>query len=125
MERIKTNKWCISRDEELFFDEYNTKEEAIAEGIDGYGYNMFYVGQIVELKFNEADMPDSENIIEQLNDYVYNECNVEDDWYENISREQEKELDKILAETILKWIDKNNLHPTCYGVDNVELIDIR
>ena len=43
-------------------------------------------------------------------------------WYNNITKEQEEDLNKMINETVLKWIEKNKLQPSCFKIDDVELI---
>lgn len=129
MKKIKTEKWTITQNEEWWNnEEFNSKESAIKAGKDykyGYPNEDFYVGQIYDITFEENELYDpSEYIINALSDSLYDMCEeCAENWYENITKEQEKELDEMVNEAIFRWIEKNKLQPNCYTIENVELIE--
>ena len=61
----------------------------------------------------------------KLSDILYEECDEEisNNWDKNITIEQRKELDRMVNEIIFKWIEKNDLQPSCFTIDNIELIE--
>lgn len=130
MKVTKTGKWTISQDEEYWdsYYEFNSKEDAIKFGktnrLEGFPHEDFYVGQIYSIEFDGKDLYDpSERIIEELSDCLYDEVgDCSENWYNSIAREMEEDLNKMINETVLKWIENNKLQPSCFKIDDVELI---
>lgn len=126
MKVTKTGKWIISQDEEYWdsVDEFDSKEEAIKFGKEEYLHEDFYVGQMYNIKFEGKELYDpSERIIDELSDCLYDEVgDCSENWWNSITREQEKDLNKMINETVLKWIEKNDLKPNCFKIDDIELI---
>lgn len=126
MDVIETGKWLFSQNEEYWdsVNEFDSKEEAIEFGKEEYPYEDFYVGQMYDLKFEEKELYDSsERIIGELSDNLYEqvgECS--ENWWISITKEQEEDLNKMINETVIKWIEKNKLQPSCFKIDDVELI---
>lgn len=117
MKEILTNEWTYSDNNEYFFNEaYDRKEDAIADCLLNYGKG--YVGQIVKLEFTERDISYDETG-HLLREVLYDKVgDVADSW--GMTDEQEIELSKILAKEIIKYINKNNLQPSCYRIINIE-----
>ena len=117
MKYIETDIWCISTNGEDFFDNsYSSREEAIEAVKEDYGAG--YVGRCVRVKFDERDITYDETgyYLEQA---LYDEIGeAADDW--EMTYEQEKELSKILAKDVIKYIDEHNLQPNFYKVINIE-----
>lgn len=117
MKRIETSVWCISNDGETFFDDnYANKEDAIAavkeELEDGY------VGRCVRLEFDERDISYDETGY-RLGEILFEEIDdVSEGW--EMTAEQEIELSKILAKEAIKYINENDLQPTCFKVIDIE-----
>jgi len=118
MKRIETGKWCTSRDGELYNpDDYNTKEEAIEGGKLDYEYTTFYVGKVVALEFEESDIYISEDAFESLANTLSEDCGeVAEEW--DATNEELEELDEMLSKTVIEWVNKNNLHPKCFGIND-------
>lgn len=124
MKTIDTNKWVISSSD-YYWDnndnDFNSKEEAIKQALKEK--NDMYVGKMYELKFEDNEIDVEEEIINQLCDSIDCYCSEESDyWYENISNEQKEELNNMIGNVVLNWIEKNNLHPDCYMIDDIEKI---
>ena len=115
MKYIETDIWCISTNGEDFFDnDYSSREEAI----EAVNYGAGYVGRCVRVKFDERDITYDETgyYLEQA---LYDEIGeAADDW--EMTYEQEKELSKILAKDVIKYINEHNLQPNFYKVINIE-----
>ena len=117
MKYIETDIWCISTNGEDFFDnDYSSREEAIEAVKEDYGAG--YVGRCVRVKFDERDITYDETgyYLEQA---LYDEIGeAADDW--EMTYEQEKELSKILAKDVIKYINEHNLQPNFYKVIDIE-----
>ncbi len=126
MKITKTGKWTISQYEEYwsYSEEFDSKEDAIKFGKEEYPHEDFYIGQVYGLKFDRKDLYDpSERIIEELDIELYEEIGeVSEYWRDGITREQELDLNKMINETVLKWIEKNKLQPNCFKINDIELI---
>jgi len=117
MKRIDTGKWCTSRDGELYNpDDYDTKEEAIEGGKRDYEYTTFYVGKVTALEFDETDVSLSDDAFECLANQLSEECGeVGETW--DTTKEQMEELEIMLSKTVIEWVNKNDLHPRCFGIN--------
>jgi hypothetical protein len=118
MKRKETGKWCISHDGELYHsDDYDTKDDAIVGARGDYKYDSFYVAKVVELEFEANDINLSDDAFEGLSESLFEEVGeVSEQWEENITQLLLNELQEMLSDTVVEWINKNNLHPKCYGI---------
>jgi hypothetical protein len=118
MKKIETGKWCISNDGELYnADDYDTKEDAILVAKEDYKYSNFYVAKVVNLKFDETDVSLSDRAYEGLSEQLFEECGeISEVWDNDVTKEQLEELENMLGNTVIEWINKNNLQPQCYGI---------
>lgn len=117
MKFTNTGKWCTSVDEELFYDEFNTKEEAIDFVREEYGRG--YIGESVTIEFMADDFNwDADYALGEL---LYEEVGeVADSWH--LSQEDEEALNRRLGETMVKFLNERNLQPECFRVINVEQV---
>ena len=117
MKYIEKDIWCISTNGENFFgDDYSSREEAIEAVKEDYGVG--YVGRCVRLKFDERDITYDETgyyLAERLFDEVGESAEL---W--EMPDEDEIELSKILAKTVIKYINEHNLQPNFYKVIDIE-----
>lgn len=112
----ETDRWCYGSTDELFTDDFPTKEDAIEYCRNECGGG--YIGRIVEIEFDESDVYCDE-IGYRLQEKLYDQIgDASEDW--NLSTEQEKELSEILAKAVIEYINKNNLQPKCYKVVDIE-----
>lgn len=127
MKEIITNKWAYSSCGEYYNGFFDTKEQAIEEYKSEFpDYEQGHVGQCVKYEFTENDCDTfADNILEMMDETLGDICGeYSEDWLQSISREQEKELDEILSIEIIKWINKHNLHPTNYMIENSEIFNV-
>lgn len=117
MKFTNTGKWCTSVDEELFYDEFNTKEEAIDFVREEYGEG--YIGESVAVEFMSDDFNwDADYALGEL---LYEEVGeAADSWH--LSQEDEAELSRRLGEVMVEFLNKRNLQPECFKVINVEQV---
>ena len=101
---------------EYFTDDFPTKLDAIKackEDLEGG-----YIGRIVNLEFDEKDICYDETAY-RLQERLYDEVgDVAENWV--LTTEQELELSKIVAKTVIEYINKNHLQPTVYKVVDIE-----
>lgn len=125
MKATKVYKWSYSGDNEYYHKTCDTREEAIKEGIkylEGSGNDCLYIGQCCPVRFEVSDM-EFINIEEILLDILaeeVGECG--ENW--ELSKEQNEELNTLLGEVLVKYLDEHNLQPNCYNVRCVEKISV-
>lgn len=127
MKEINTNRWAYSPYGERYYGDFATKEEAIEEYKNEYpDYEDGYVGECIKYEFTESDCDTfADNILEIMDETLGDICGeYSEDWLQSISREQEEELNQILSVEIIKWINKHNLHPTNYMIENSETFKV-
>lgn len=118
MKFTKTGKWCVSIDGERFYDEFNTKEEAIEfvreEYVEGY------VGESADIDFTADDF--SWDADYYLGEILYDEVgDVADCWH--LSQEDVVELMRRMGEVMANFLTERHLQPTCFKVINAEEVD--
>ncbi len=116
-------KWGFSHSEESYTGHYDTKEEAIREGMRGMrGGEIFWVGQ-----YREPAAPESfvdgvtllENVTEQ-DEY----CGEEAYGCFDCTKEQEQELTDMIARVFGEWLDKHDLRPMFGIVEYYEKVTV-
>lgn len=139
MDKTLLNKWTFSSDEEYWNnDDFPTREEAIEAGKEAYayiyenaegfgeGFDDFYVGQMVDIKFEcqDAEWLDlAEQVMEEFEDALSDEIGEASEyWSDRITKEDEDDLNKRLAKAIMEWMEERHTQNTAYGLENVELI---
>lgn len=117
MKFTNTVKWCASVDEERFYDEFSTKEEAIDFVREEYGEG--YIGESVAVEFTADDFNwDADYALGEL---LYEEVgDVADSWH--LSQEDEAELSRRLGEVMVEFLNERNLQPECFKVINIEQV---
>lgn len=117
MKFTNTEKWCASVDEERFYDEFSTKEEAIDFVREEYGEG--YIGESVAVEFTADDFNwDADYALGEL---LYEEVgDVADSWH--LSQEDEAELSRRLGEVMVEFLNERNLQPECFKVINIEQV---
>lgn len=127
--------WCI-------LDEFNTREDAIKEGVQQYNDAMnglctdlfdeddedgnipttFCVGE----KHEFEPCVDADSIIEYVGCCAYDECGeIAEDYLYDVPRETVDNLQDKIQSVFDDWLDDNNLRPSFYSVINIEEIDVR
>ena len=116
MKHIKTSRWCISDNGELFTNGYDSREEAIEEVRQEYGCG--YVGREVHVEFIEQDIeiPDIEY---ELGEKLYEEVGeVSESW--EIPKDLMKKFARKYEKLVIDFINENDLQPTCFKVVDIE-----
>lgn len=111
-------KYAWSHDEETYYGDFATREEAAIEGTDGTIEQTCFVGRCVPPTQPE-DRFDIDDLIDHVScqdDYLGDHA---DKWYRG-TREQEAEINREVRAAIAKWLDKHDLRPTFYNITDVE-----
>lgn len=127
MKITPTNKWSYSQDEEFWDNDYEySKEDAIEAGKYCYCGESFEVGRMYNVDFTRDGcewLDIASHVIEKLSDCLYDEVGeVSEYWTNKISDEDENDLNKRLAKTIMEWIEERVGQPNVFLVDDVETI---
>lgn len=104
--------------------ETNSREEAIKLGMEQAkeeGLSQFSIGKVVlcGMPYISAD-----TVIENAQEQLYDEVGEVAEGYLDTTKEQDKELEDKLNEVFYEWHKKHNLFPTCYKVENIEIIKV-
>lgn len=105
-----SEKWSYSRDEEQYFCEFDTKEEAI-EALGGEGW----VGRCVPPEEVEK-LIDADLILERIQDHDEYSGEWADGW-PDCTKEQRDDLTASIQRAFGDWIDRHKLRPKFYNID--------
>lgn len=120
---IKTDIWVISKKGEDFsgYDDYSSKEEAISAAKENFEDG--YIGRCVKVNFEESDLVClCDEKIRYLEETLSDEIGEASEYWE-MTEKQEIELSEIIAKEVIKYINKNNLQPTCFKVIDIEEVE--
>ena len=108
---------------DIDYEGYETKEEAINDGLTMINEgSAFRVGKIVPCEISGID---TDRVIDYARDKLYDEVGEFAETYLNdITTEQEKELEEALNNVFYEWHKKHNLFPTCYIAEDEEYVTI-
>lgn len=114
MKFINTNEWAVSRDGEMFYNDYNTKEDAIKACLESEAYN--YIGSVCRIEFDEDDF--NGGIDYWYSDMLYYEVgDAADSW--KLPKENKIELNKMIGKLIADYLTEHKLQPTCFAAKNI------
>ena len=119
--------WSYSLDEETCWATYDTKEEAIAAGIEDAkteGYSAVYVGKC-EFYYPEIDEDHLLDVIRQRA-YESEFGEYSDGWLENTTIEEGRALGRMLNDAFHEWLRQTGNVPKfyiCYASEEVEVDD--
>ncbi|WP_192927434.1 hypothetical protein [Clostridium beijerinckii] len=103
-----------------------SREEAIEKGMEAAkkdGLTSFRIGKKEPCGMAIIDV---DTIIEYAQDQLYGEVGeVSETYLEEVTRDQEKELEEALNEVFYNWHKKHELFPSCYKVLNEEVIEVK
>ena len=119
MKCIETNTWCVGTDGEFFTGGYKSKEEAIKAVKDDYGSG--YVGRQIKVQFEKKDViiPDIEG---ELSESLFDNVGEVAELWE-LTKEQEQKFARMYEKFVIDFINRNDLQPTCYRVENIESVE--
>lgn len=123
MKYVETDTWVISENGEDFsgYDDYSSKEEAIAVAKENFEDG--YVGEFVKVEFEESDLTYYYDETERYLSEILSDEIGEASEYWWMTHEQEMEMSKILAKEVIKYINENNLQPTCFKVIDIKQVN--
>jgi len=105
--------------------ECESKEIAIEEGMKvakEEGLRSFWVGKQESCGMATIDV---DTIIENAQEQLYDEVGeVSETYLEDVTEEQENELEEALNEVFYNWHKKHKLFPNCYKVISIEQIEV-
>ncbi|MET3508270.1 hypothetical protein [Halalkalibacter oceani] len=119
---MSEGKWCYSFNEENFEGDFDTRDDAIGEGLYYYeedNQSELYVGQAQEVSLGV----NIDFIVEQLGEDAYEQCGeVAEDYLCNVKSEHREILEDKMNDVLQKWMDEFKYNPTFYTVGNVEKV---
>lgn len=117
-------KWCVSGTDETFNGaDYETREEAIACAPEELADEVepggtFYTGRaaaIDPVRFS-ADL-----VLDSLREAAYDDCGeASESFLEDVTREQEQDLERRLHAATWAWLREHGLEPRCFTVVEIE-----
>lgn len=116
-ELIKPSKqWCYSWDGENYSNGlFDSKEEALKDAKDSMtDAEEVYIGIAVSPKLRWVS--NEEQIIESMNENLYDDCGEYAEEGLEVTTEQEVDLGRMIDKAVEEWIDKHHIRPTCYSV---------
>lgn len=127
MKTAPTNQWTYSQNEEYWDNEFFPNEESVIEaGKEAYYGESFEIGQVYSVEFTEEqctwfDLADKviDNMIDALEDEV---GEVAEYWTDQITYEDEKDLNERIGKTIMEWINERIGQPNVFSINNVKTI---
>ncbi len=104
----------------------NSREGAIEEGMKAAkeeGLSSFRIGRQEHCGMAHID---AGTIIENAQEQLYDEVGEASETYlEDVTDEQQKELEEALNDVFHSWHKKHKLFPNCYRILNDEVIEVR
>lgn len=127
MKITPTNLWSYTQDEEYWDNDwFPTKEEAIETGREEWPGESFEIGQQYSVEFTEdqcACFGLADNAIDAMNDALEDEVGeVAEYWTNQITREDEEDLNKRIGKAIMEWIQNRVGQTNVFLVDNMEAV---
>ena len=112
-------KYAYSYDEEIYHGSFDTKEQAIAE-LDGRGG---WVGEC-----HDPSPPESWWNAEDWIEHVLCQDEYSGEWAEYTlatTKEQREELEAEVRKLMAAWLDRHDLRPNFFNVQNAERVEPR
>ena len=107
-------------------DVFETKEEAIKEGIKEakeFKSKQIYIGEAVQDAIPVIDVDEViDNIVNDMYE-AYGE--VTEGYLDDVKSEQAIDLEKKLNAVLQEWLKDNNLEPNFYHIVEVEKLEVR
>lgn len=117
--------WVFATSEEYWtrFDGYDTREDALSHAIAELdlkpGDNVF-TGFAVKCDYNDlATVINSDASLESLKDAAFDNWGWEDA-FDETSGEQQEDLQEMLRDAYRRWVQKHQLVPSYFHIDNVK-----
>jgi hypothetical protein len=114
-------KWLIGETEIpawLMTEKYDTREDAIAAGLERFKGDEFDIGQVMTLPIRAV--ADVEAVLDHIHENHVDEHELyaeEDDIFKQVTPEQYKDLDTKLRAAISAWITENNIKSPAFQIN--------
>lgn len=106
--------------------EGSSREDVIADGMEyakEEGYSSFRIGKKIPVGVPTLDI---DSILESAYNQVYDEVGeCAEGFLDDVTKEQQRELEEQLNEVFYNWVIKHKLQPNCYTVTNEEIIEVK
>ncbi len=125
---MNNEKWVYMFGDEHMSEFFETKEDAIAEGLSVHGEDEWSSEKELSVDVFVPYKPsiNVDRLIERWQEDVYDdysECRGYDTYLDGVTDEQSKELEDELNKVLQKWIEKYNLEANFGEVYEVEVIE--
>lgn len=104
----------------------HSRKDVIVDGMKyakSEGYSSFRIGKKIPVGIPTLDV---DGILENAYDQVYDEVGeVAEGFLDDVTKEQQKELEEQLNQVFFNWVVKHKLEPTCYTIINDEVIEVK
>jgi len=115
--------YCYGWDEETFYGKFDTELEAIEEARgERPEAEEVYIGTCTEptLRWSAGEEYIIDSILNNLSEDVGEAA-------ENFEIElgDEKELERMINETVETWIEQNEIKPSCYAVLDAHVVELK
>ena len=107
-------KYSISTDEERYENIYDSVDDAVEEATNGYAYEIFWVGEIVEPEQPETFF-EARNWLESVSETEDYEGDWAEDWDRSTAMQRD-ELTRKVREVMAEWLDRHKLRPTHFKI---------
>ncbi len=127
MENSIVGKWMynINGNEIWSGEEFNTKEEAVKEGLEEAkteGCFKFEVGQIEKVTVSGVDI---DYILENVAENTTEDCGeVGEDYLNDVTKEDRDELEQKFNDLLFSWIKEHGYEPSFFKIKNVKTIRV-
>ena len=127
---VSIEEWIVELTEtdcEIWNSDLNceSREEAISLGVplaQEDGLKSFRIGRKISVGVPTLNI---DAILEDAYDQVCDEVGESaEDFLNDVTKEQQEELEEELNKVFFNWVVKNKLEPTCYTIVNDEVIEI-
>lgn len=125
-------KWIYSEaDSEIWSEgEFDTKEQAIEEGIkealknqeEPFCNDYFYVGQVEKVYPSGVDV---DSILENVAENTAEGLEVGEDYLIDVDIEHQRELEEKLNEVLFAWMKKYGYEPNFFRIKNIEEVELK
>lgn len=115
--------YAYSTDEELYYGNFETVEEAAAEAITSVNAGQrFWVGLCVPPPPPEIGCFSIDECMERTSDRDEYYGDWADNWY-SATKEQTAEIEAIVEQAIGEWFDRHKLRPRFFNIDPASVIE--
>lgn len=116
-------KYAYSFNNERYYGEFDTIEEALGEAKgDNYGCEDVYKVYIGEVVHDYYPRIDTDHLLEELNYDAYDKCGEwAEDYLEDVTKEDFIELDDKLNAVFYEWLKTKGYEPGFFSIPHYEV----